>query len=183
MRAGRRSCTRLPDSSTAESQHIRQSELCATCHTLYTKARGPNGEVIGGFPEQVPYLEWRHSALREERSCQSCHMPVVTEPVRFSSVLGELREGVARHTFRRRQLLHVTHAESLPHGARRRGTPAGTGSLGPRHDRALCAPRPPRLPSTGRSTQAEDWSLTFPFRTCPATSCRPCTRHVAPGST
>ena len=83
-----------------ESPHIRQSEMCATCHTLYTKARGPKGEVIGEFPEQVPYLEWRHSAFREERSCQSCHMPVVTEPVRFSSVLGELREGVARHSFR-----------------------------------------------------------------------------------
>jgi hypothetical protein len=84
----------------AESQHIRQSEMCATCHTLYTKARGPNGEVLGEFPEQVPYLEWRHSAFRDERSCQSCHMPVVTEPVRFSSVLGELRDGVARHSFR-----------------------------------------------------------------------------------
>jgi len=83
-----------------ESQHIRQSEMCATCHTLYTKARGPNGDVLGKFPEQVPYLEWRHSAFREERSCQSCHMPVVTEPVRFSSVLGELRDGVARHAFR-----------------------------------------------------------------------------------
>lgn len=83
-----------------ESAHVRQSEMCATCHTLYTKARGPKGEVIGEFPEQVPYLEWRHSAFREERSCQSCHMPVVTEPVRFSSVLGELREGVARHSFR-----------------------------------------------------------------------------------
>lgn len=83
-----------------ESRHIRQSEMCATCHTLYTKARGPDGEVLGEFPEQVPYLEWRHSAFRAERSCQSCHMPVVTDPVRFSSVLGELREGVARHSFR-----------------------------------------------------------------------------------
>ena len=83
-----------------ESQHVRQSEMCATCHTVYTKPRGPNGDVLGEFPEQVPYLEWRHSAFREERSCQSCHMPVVTEPVRFSSVLGEMREGVARHAFR-----------------------------------------------------------------------------------
>src|SRR5690606_3593945 len=28
-----------------------------------------------------------------------CHMPVVEEPARMSSVLGELREGVARHNF------------------------------------------------------------------------------------
>lgn len=83
-----------------ESQHIRQSELCATCHTLYTHARGPAGEVLERFPEQVPYLEWRHSAYVKEQSCQSCHMPVVEEPTRMASVLGELREGVARHSFR-----------------------------------------------------------------------------------
>jgi hypothetical protein len=83
-----------------ESQHIRQSELCATCHTLYTHPLSPAGEAIGRFPEQVPYLEWRHSAFAAERSCQSCHMPVVEEPTRMSSVLGELREGVARHSFR-----------------------------------------------------------------------------------
>ena len=83
----------------AESAHIRQSELCATCHTLYTSALGPNGQSIGSLPEQVPYLEWRHSAFREERSCQSCHMPAVAEPTPASSVLGELREGVSRHSF------------------------------------------------------------------------------------
>jgi hypothetical protein len=83
-----------------ESPHIRQSELCATCHTLYTRPRGANGQEPGEFPEQVPYLEWRHSAFRDERSCQSCHMPVVAEPTRMASVLGELREGIARHTFR-----------------------------------------------------------------------------------
>lgn len=83
-----------------ESQHIRQSELCATCHTLYTDARGPSGAVLARFPEQVPYLEWRHSAFVSERTCQSCHMPVVSEPTRMASVLGEVREGVARHSFR-----------------------------------------------------------------------------------
>lgn len=83
-----------------ESPHIRQSELCATCHTLYTHPLGPGAEAAGRFPEQVPYLEWRHSAYAAERSCQSCHMPVVEEPTRMASVLGELREGVARHSFR-----------------------------------------------------------------------------------
>lgn len=83
-----------------EAPHIRQSEMCATCHTLYTRALGSQGEVIGGVPEQVPYLEWRHSALQaEEQSCQSCHMPAVQEPTRMSAVLGEEREGVGRHTF------------------------------------------------------------------------------------
>ena len=84
----------------AEGTHIRQSEMCATCHTLYTNARGRSGEVVGRLPEQVPYLEWRHSAFREERSCQSCHMPVVESPTPMASVLGEPRSGVARHAFR-----------------------------------------------------------------------------------
>ena len=30
-------------------------------HALITDALGPNGEKIGRFPEQVPFLEWQHS--------------------------------------------------------------------------------------------------------------------------
>jgi hypothetical protein len=83
-----------------ESPHVRQSELCATCHTLVTKARGPQGEVIGELAEQMPFLEWKHSAfVTEERSCQSCHMPVVEEDTPIASVLGAPRKGFARHTF------------------------------------------------------------------------------------
>lgn len=79
--------------------HLQDSEVCATCHTLYTNALGPDGQVVGRLPEQMPYLEWRHSAFRTERTCQSCHMPAVEEPVRMASVLGESREGLSRHTF------------------------------------------------------------------------------------
>ena len=81
-----------------EATHVQQSELCATCHTLYTQALGPDGSPIGSLPEQVPYLEWRHSAFREERSCQSCHMPAVADTP-ISSVFGEPRERLSRHTF------------------------------------------------------------------------------------
>ena len=84
----------------SEGLHVRQSELCATCHTLYTNALGPDGRVVGRLPEQVPFLEWQHSVYRAEQSCQSCHMPVVDEPVAVSSVAGQPREGVARHSFR-----------------------------------------------------------------------------------
>ena len=83
-----------------EGVHVQSSELCATCHTLYTHALDEDGRAVGELPEQVPYLEWRHSAYRETQSCQSCHMPVVEEPVRLSSTLGEPRSGVSRHTFR-----------------------------------------------------------------------------------
>jgi len=82
-----------------EGKHVQQSELCATCHTLITSAFGPNGEVIGSIPEQVPYQEWLHSDYKDQRSCQSCHMPRYEQPTRISSVLGDLREGLSRHTF------------------------------------------------------------------------------------
>jgi hypothetical protein len=82
-----------------ESKHIQQSELCATCHTLYTKALGPGGKVIGELPEQVPYQEWLHSEYREKQSCQSCHMPLVEEKVPIAKVLGKPREGFSRHDF------------------------------------------------------------------------------------
>jgi len=83
----------------AESPHIRQSEVCATCHTLITKALGAGGKVIGELPEQAPYLEWLHSEYRNTRSCQSCHMPAVAEDAPITSVLGTPRAGVSRHVF------------------------------------------------------------------------------------
>jgi hypothetical protein len=81
------------------ADHIRDSALCASCHTLHTKALGPDGREIGTLPEQTPYQEWLHSSYANERSCQSCHMPIVTEAVPVSRVLGEPREGMARHVF------------------------------------------------------------------------------------
>jgi cytochrome c551/c552 len=82
-----------------QSDHIRQSEVCATCHTLFTQALGPGGSVVGRLPEQVPYQEWLHSDYRATQSCQSCHMPAVREPAPITRVFGAMREGVARHQF------------------------------------------------------------------------------------
>lgn len=82
------------------SSHIQQSELCATCHTVYNRPLDDAGNAIGEFPEQVPYLEWQHSGFRSSDSCQSCHMPAVDDPTPISSVLGELRLEVSRHDFR-----------------------------------------------------------------------------------
>ena len=96
--------TRIMHSVTGFKQtrttHIRESSLCATCHTLYTQAYDANGKVAGELPEQMNFQEWQHSAFYgEQRSCQSCHMPQVTEPTRIASVLGEPREGLGRHLF------------------------------------------------------------------------------------
>jgi hypothetical protein len=82
-----------------ESVHVRRSELCATCHTLFTTALDAGGRAVGRLPEQVPFLEWQHSAYNTERSCQDCHMPTVADPTPIASVLGEPREGLSRHTF------------------------------------------------------------------------------------
>lgn len=79
--------------------HIRKSELCATCHTLYTEALGPGGTRIGELPEQMPYKEWLQSDYRDQQSCQDCHMPEVKEEVPISKVLGVPRQGLHRHNF------------------------------------------------------------------------------------
>ena len=84
----------------AHGAHVQESELCATCHTLFTTAYDDDGNALEGlFPEQVPYLEWEQSRYREEESCQDCHMPAV-DSAPISSVLGEDRDGVSQHRFR-----------------------------------------------------------------------------------
>lgn len=80
--------------------HLKASEFCATCHTLYTEALDAAGRAIGRLPEQVPYLEWQRSDFPERASCQSCHMPVVAESIAISGVWGERRASLARHDFR-----------------------------------------------------------------------------------
>ena len=99
--AGRMSLMRSTSRLRPEKgQQIQTSELCATCHTLFTHTMDADGKVIGEFPEQVPYLEWKHSAFAGVKSCQSCHMPVVEGEATISSVLGTQREDVSRHVFR-----------------------------------------------------------------------------------
>jgi hypothetical protein len=95
---------RVMQSSTAgfvptQAVHIRDSALCGSCHTLYTTARGPGGKAVGRLPEQMPFLEWQHSDYYNRESCQSCHMPEVTEPTRVTAVFGPEREGMHRHVF------------------------------------------------------------------------------------
>ena len=63
--------------------HMRDSELCATCHTLHTNTLAEDGSATGSrFAEQTPYLEWLNSAYNTDggsraASCQSCHEPQV----------------------------------------------------------------------------------------------------------
>jgi hypothetical protein len=83
-----------------EGPHTLRSELCATCHTLYTPYVDEEGEVAGTFPEQVPYLEWQHSDYADDTSCQDCHMPPAEGAVEIASIGGgPPRSPFAQHLF------------------------------------------------------------------------------------
>ncbi len=83
-----------------QSPHIQTAELCATCHTLFTTPITPEGHRSDiQFPEQVPYLEWEASDYTPSISCQDCHMPDLTHPVRLTNIQGPFRTGYSSHTF------------------------------------------------------------------------------------
>lgn len=82
------------------SSHLAESEMCATCHTLFTHALDDQGNEVGELAEQVPYLEWLESDYRATDSCQDCHMPVVAGEAPISRVLGQPRPEVSQHVFR-----------------------------------------------------------------------------------
>ncbi len=65
------------------ASHITESAMCATCHTVITRALDDDGAPVGpDFAEQAPYLEWRNSAFNTEgttpgpaaATCQDCHV-------------------------------------------------------------------------------------------------------------
>ena len=79
-------------------QHIVESTVCADCHTLLTHSVDLDGNFTGDmFVEQATYHEWVNSAFSGEgvdlpqgsedleESCQSCHMPRISDPVIISS--------------------------------------------------------------------------------------------------
>ncbi len=68
-----------PESST--------SDLCATCHTLFTPTLDDQGNTAGDFPEQTPYLEWKNSIYPAQQiSCQSCHSPKIFDPIDIATI-------------------------------------------------------------------------------------------------
>lgn len=84
--------------------HTNDSELCATCHTLFTPSLDAQGNIIGEFPEQTPYIEWKNSFYGQAGnvSCQACHMRVSTSPQDIALVPPwhqELRSPYFQHLF------------------------------------------------------------------------------------
>jgi hypothetical protein len=79
--------------------HVSSSEMCATCHTLYTPYLDALGQLAGEFPEQVTYLEWFYSSYRRTATCQECHMPDASGGVRVANSSVNPRSPFAQHTF------------------------------------------------------------------------------------
>lgn len=110
-----------------EAKHVLESSLCATCHTVITRALDAKGNVVGpDFVEQGAYLEWRASDFTTETgaaggpkaaSCQSCHVPprdednaVIDAILSRQPATGlQSRSPLARHLFvgGNSQMLHV----------------------------------------------------------------------------
>ena len=82
--------------------HTLSSELCATCHTLFTPTLDNEANIVGEIAEQTPYLEWKNSIYpSEEIECQTCHMPLSDDPVIISTLPSILaaRQPFAEHYF------------------------------------------------------------------------------------
>lgn len=68
--------------SPVQSDHMRDSALCASCHTLTTTPVDESGDptIDGHFSEQTPFLEWKNSSYSSSsdgpiETCQDCHEP------------------------------------------------------------------------------------------------------------
>ena len=72
----------------AYGNHIRNSELCASCHTLLTNPVDLNGIPTGTeFVEQAIFHEWKNSGYpATETTCQTCHIPEITDTVKISTL-------------------------------------------------------------------------------------------------
>jgi hypothetical protein len=88
-----------------QSDHIQSSELCGSCHTLYTPTVDNDGEIAGLFPEQMPYIEWQASdyavvqSSTGGKSCGDCHMPEAPGTVVLSTTGGPERSPFSIHSF------------------------------------------------------------------------------------
>ena len=65
------------------SEHINDSEVCASCHTLITSTVDLSGNYTGNqFVEQATYHEWLNSSYNvNEVECQTCHIPRIDQNV------------------------------------------------------------------------------------------------------
>lgn len=84
--------------------HIAESELCGTCHTLFTPVV-ENGKLTRStFPEQMTYPEWKNSIYPGNGiECKNCHMSRIEEGIdiaRMPPWHKTLRSPFSEHDFR-----------------------------------------------------------------------------------
>ena len=174
----------------ARATNFETSELCSTCHTLYTTALeqpgrpAPPPRSSARFPEQVPYLEWRASAYAQRKDGQD--LPGLPHDVHHGAGAGVQRAEPAARALRPsrvpgRQLLHAGHAGTLPRRAGGRGAAAGAEPVAAADAGASANGAPPRSPSRAPSFAAITWKPRSPSPTRPVTSCRRRTRRAGPG--
>lgn len=77
------------------SNHIKDSRICASCHTLITHSVDYSGTPTGNeFVEQSIYQEWINSEYANTGvSCQTCHVPEINEEIIISSMPAWLNTG------------------------------------------------------------------------------------------
>ena len=80
---------------TRSSEFLR-ADFCGNCHLVYTPIV-ENGEVIGYFPEQTTFFEWKNSAYNPEKPCQICHMK--QSRAKISTVPENLFEREMKHHY------------------------------------------------------------------------------------
>ena len=90
-------------------EHMTESAMCATCHTLFTPTIGLDGAPTGGFfPEQSPYQEWVNSVYftgqAEAAQCQDCHMPA---PAGYSTQIAVRPDGSGNLSWPARTPFHA----------------------------------------------------------------------------
>lgn len=78
------------------SHQFISAEFCGNCHVVYTPII-ENGEIVGYFPEQTTFFEWKNSAYNAEKPCQSCHMKL--GKMRVSSTPVNLFERDIKHHY------------------------------------------------------------------------------------
>jgi hypothetical protein len=87
----------------AYSEHVSEGRMCSSCHTLITQTTDLNGNATGNhFVEQATFHEWKNSFYPDDGiTCQHCHMPQVTTPVRIAVGYTALqgRAPFNKHTF------------------------------------------------------------------------------------
>jgi len=68
--------------------HINDSRLCGSCHTLLTNTVDLNGNLTGTeFVEQAIYQEWENSIHPSVgATCQGCHVPRIDDLVKVSTM-------------------------------------------------------------------------------------------------